>query len=513
MTMAANSCCDAPTLELIHDTGETVCVQCGAVVDAGSLVAAPCERIPRFASSGLAASARHHASSSGGGGAAAASGGGGVAADSALSGQGLTFVSSNALDEHAQWLAIAKAGPRSLQYKANVGLGTDGMTRHIYIAALQVGRVAMRMRLSSVQVKEVLEYFRRVRAAGPFGGTLDCIAAACVYVVCRSHSIPATFLQLAEAAQVNVFTLQRTFGRLVHHLKLSLPAVNEVALVESVVQAVPELSHEAVPILSQYAICLLELGKQSWVSSGRRPLPIALAATDLANQIYAQNENLPSILPQLCEKFGVHINTARARARELRLNLLQHAQALPWRANITERNVVAHVKLLVENPSSFTGLRPVDCDAEGNAPTTLAVADKSATSSSVASGVPRSFVLATRNSELRMAKLEAAKARLVAILALSTAQTQELEASLTADRDMLDLLLERLLLHGVVRSWGGCFVLGFFVCLFVFKLNLVIVVLLCAQCVNLTERHRLVGTLSVAATRHGRTHWASNDRI
>ncbi|XP_004347488.1 hypothetical protein CAOG_04738 [Capsaspora owczarzaki ATCC 30864] len=426
MTMAANSCCDAPTLELIHDTGETVCVQCGAVVDAGSLVAAPCERIPRFASSGLAASARHHASSSGGGGAAAASGGGGVAADSASSGQGLTFVSSNALDEHAQWLAIAKAGPRSLQLAE-----------------------CMRMRLSSVQVKEVLEYFRRVRAAGPFGGTLDCIAAACVYVVCRAHSIPATFLQLAEAAQVNVFTLQRTFGRLVQHLKLSLPAVNEVALVESVVKAVPELSHEAVPILSQYAICLLELGKQSWVSSGRRPLPIALAATDLANQIYAQNENLPSILPQLCEKFGVHINTARARARELRLNLLQHAQALPWRANITERNVVAHVKLLVENPSSFTGLRPVDCDAEGNAPTTLAVADKSATSSSVASGVPRSFVLATRNSELRMAKLEAAKARLVAILALSTAQTQELEASLAADRDMVDLLLERLLLHGV----------------------------------------------------------------
>lgn len=84
--------------------------------------------------------------------------------------------------------------------------------------------------------------------------------------------------------------------------------------------------------------------------SGRRPLPVVIAAIDVTCQILAQTPNAPSLhLKTLCVQFGVGENTARARAREIKNKILDIARPLPWMKSLSDANILASSRLVLEN--------------------------------------------------------------------------------------------------------------------------------------------------------------------
>lgn len=97
---------------------------------------------------------------------------------------------------------------------------------------------------------------------------------------------------------------------------------------------------------------LVELADETWLVTGRHPLPIITAATFLAWQSLQPSGRLTCTLARFCKLANVDLpSPASSRLQELLAVLLQMAEQLPWLQilKLNKRSVVKHIGDLLQH--------------------------------------------------------------------------------------------------------------------------------------------------------------------
>uniref|UniRef100_A0AAV2JJR6 TFIIB-type domain-containing protein n=1 Tax=Knipowitschia caucasica TaxID=637954 RepID=A0AAV2JJR6_KNICA len=173
--------CGSSEVDVDHARGVSVCMGCGSVLEDGLIVSEV-----EFVEGG---------------------GGGSLAVGQFVSSQGgsrnPTFGDSHlsmGQESRAQTLQKAKALIRTMGHQLQ-------MNQHCLDTAFNFYRMALNKRLTS-------------------GRKSVHVAAACLYMVCRTEGTPHMLLDLSDLVQVNVYVLGRTFLSLARELCINAPAID-----------------------------------------------------------------------------------------------------------------------------------------------------------------------------------------------------------------------------------------------------------------------------------------------
>lgn len=104
--------------------------------------------------------------------------------------------------------------------------------------------------------------------------------------------------------------------------------------------------------LTKRALALVELAADSWIVTGRRPVPIMMASIFLAWQSLNPNKHrLKFSLEKFCQLAKVNKNkAAMKRIAEIKEVLCKLGKEIPWvREAVTPDNVVRHVEDILKN--------------------------------------------------------------------------------------------------------------------------------------------------------------------
>jgi transcription initiation factor TFIIIB Brf1 subunit/transcription initiation factor TFIIB len=299
----------------------------------------------------------------------------------------------------------------------------------------------------------------------------ELLAASIAYIILRQNAKPYSLLDLADKVQCDVFALGRVYCRVVQRNKISLEEIDPVLFIDracSHLASQTELG-DSLRMIKMQAVRLVNVAKGDWLVTGRRPSAVAAAAIGLAMESY----NLKPNLKVLGESLHIAEPTIRLRAKELKEAMVQFGKSLPWGADITIKNVAAHLPLLLKhleimNRPPNQVAPPIDDDGEEpepevSSPTTQAqVTEKP---------FPPAFWQSKIARDRRQAKILRAKRRILAViqrdktamktlgpvvsvvvqsLSSSASQPDSPDANEDAgDIDHEDLAIERLLLQGV----------------------------------------------------------------
>lgn len=104
--------------------------------------------------------------------------------------------------------------------------------------------------------------------------------------------------------------------------------------------------------LTKRAVALVELAADSWIVTGRKPIPIMMAATYLAWQSLKPNKHrLKFSLDKFCQVAKVKkLKSAMTRVAEIKEVLCKLGKEIPWvRETVTPDNVIQLVECILQN--------------------------------------------------------------------------------------------------------------------------------------------------------------------
>ncbi|XP_077593415.1 transcription factor IIIB 50 kDa subunit isoform X1 [Stigmatopora nigra] len=187
----------------------------------------------------------------------------------------------------------------------------------------------------------------------------DNLAGCCVLVSCRQLNWPITIGTVACLLDADISTLGAIYLEMVQVLKIQAPLVNISDMMEAHCQEykissldVHENFAENCKDLNKRALSLLEMAADSWIVTGRKPLPLMMAAVYLAWQSLNPNKfRLKMSLDKFCAIAKVRKNqTASKRVGEIKSVLCKLGQEIPWlTGSVTMDNVAWHVADVVKN--------------------------------------------------------------------------------------------------------------------------------------------------------------------
>ncbi|XP_055086871.1 transcription factor IIIB 90 kDa subunit-like [Periophthalmus magnuspinnatus] len=127
------------------------------------------------------------------------------------------------------------------------------------------------------------------------------VAAACIYMVCRTEGTPHMLLDLSDLVQVNVYVLGKTFLTLARELCINAPAIDPCLYIPRFAQMLEfgEKNHE----VSMTALRLVQRMKRDWMHTGRRPSGLCGAALLVAARMYEFRRTIKEIVDvvKVCE--------------------------------------------------------------------------------------------------------------------------------------------------------------------------------------------------------------------
>ncbi|XP_054896012.1 transcription factor IIIB 50 kDa subunit [Poeciliopsis prolifica] len=219
------------------------------------------------------------------------------------------------------------------------------------------------LRLNSEIEDLALTYFRQAYQQESFiNVTLqrkEVLAGCCVYVSCRQRDWPITLGTISSLLDADQTLVGGVYQEMIKILNIQAPFVNIADVIEAHVQeykinaqhVTKELAEDS-KVLTKRAVALVELAGDSWIVTGRRPLPIMMAATYLGWQSLNPNKHrLRLSLDKFCHLAKVQKrNPAVMRITELKEVLCKLGQELPWvRETVTKDNVVRLVGDILEH--------------------------------------------------------------------------------------------------------------------------------------------------------------------
>lgn len=204
----------------------------------------------------------------------------------------------------------------------------------------------------------------------------EVVVGCCVLITCRQHNWPLTMGAICTLLYADLDVFSSTYMQIVKLLGLDVPSLCLADLVKSycssfnLFQASPSMPAKYVEdkdkMLSR-TLLLVELANETWLVTGRHPLPIITAATFLAWQSLRPSDRLTCSLARFCKLANVDLPyPAASRLQELLAVLLQMASQLAWLQvlKLDKRSVVKHIGDLLQHRHMLVRMAFQDGTAE-----------------------------------------------------------------------------------------------------------------------------------------------------
>ncbi|XP_004637317.1 transcription factor IIIB 50 kDa subunit [Octodon degus] len=189
----------------------------------------------------------------------------------------------------------------------------------------------------------------------------EVLVGCCVLITCRQHNWPLTMGTICALLYADLDMFSGTYMQIVKLLGLDVPSLCMADLVKTycssfrLFQASPSMPAKYVEdkdkMLSR-TLQLVELASETWLVTGRHPLPVITAAAFLAWQSLRPSDRLTCSLARFCKMAKVDLPyPAASRLQELVAVLLRMAEQLAWLQvlKLNKRSVVKHIGDLLQH--------------------------------------------------------------------------------------------------------------------------------------------------------------------
>uniref|UniRef100_A0A3Q3JTQ0 BRF2-like C-terminal domain-containing protein n=1 Tax=Monopterus albus TaxID=43700 RepID=A0A3Q3JTQ0_MONAL len=162
----------------------------------------------------------------------------------------------------------------------------------------------------------------------------EVLAGCCVLVSCRLLNWPITMATILCLINADPTLVGEVYQEMISALKIEAPIVLITDVIETHIQ-------------TRCAVALVELAADSWIVTGRKPVPIIMAAVYLA----WQSLRLKTSLEKFCQIAKVNkYRPAVKRIAEIKEALCKLGKEIPWvREAVTPDNVVQHVEDILQH--------------------------------------------------------------------------------------------------------------------------------------------------------------------
>ncbi|NWU91988.1 BRF2 factor, partial [Upupa epops] len=221
------------------------------------------------------------------------------------------------------------------------------------------------LQLPAVFEETAVSYFRRALQLPAFHlvslEKKELLGGCCVFVTCRQHNWPLTMGTVCSLLYAKQELFAGVFQSLQQELGLSVPALSLADLVKTHLGSfrllqrgadVPAPFAEDKEKLVARTLQVVELASETWLVTGRHPVPIVTAAAFLAWQSLQPPGRLSCTLGRFCKLAGVDLPPpAYLRLKELLEILLRMASQLAWLRvfRLDKKTVVKHVGELLQH--------------------------------------------------------------------------------------------------------------------------------------------------------------------
>uniref|UniRef100_A0A6I8RHF8 Transcription factor IIIB 50 kDa subunit n=1 Tax=Xenopus tropicalis TaxID=8364 RepID=A0A6I8RHF8_XENTR len=183
----------------------------------------------------------------------------------------------------------------------------------------------------------------------------EIIVGCCVYITCRQHQWPITMATICSLVYAKKELFASIFLSIVQVLKLDVPSVSLQNLVMSHCRSfklfkdsceVPSHYAEKLDTVSERTVQTVELAYETWLVTGRHPIPIITAAAYISWQSLLPARRLSCSLSRFCKLSDVDLPPPSAiRLRELQGTLIKLSVYLPWLKvlSLNKKTVVQHL--------------------------------------------------------------------------------------------------------------------------------------------------------------------------
>ncbi|NXY78998.1 BRF2 factor, partial [Glareola pratincola] len=189
----------------------------------------------------------------------------------------------------------------------------------------------------------------------------ELLGGCCVFVTCRQHNWPVTMGTICSLLYAKQELFASVYLTLQKELELSVPALSLADLVKTHLNSFRLFQHAAdVPArfvedkekMVARTMQVVELASETWLVTGRHPVPIITAAAFLSWQSLQPAARLTCTLARFCKVAGVDLPPpAHLRLKELLEILLRMASQLAWLRvfNVDKKTVVKHIGDLLQH--------------------------------------------------------------------------------------------------------------------------------------------------------------------
>ncbi|XP_075300725.1 transcription factor IIIB 50 kDa subunit [Opisthocomus hoazin] len=189
----------------------------------------------------------------------------------------------------------------------------------------------------------------------------ELLGGCCVFVTCRQHNWPLTMGTICSLLYAKQELFAGVFVSLQRELGLSVPALSLGDLVKTHLNSFRLFQHAAdVPApfvedkekMVARTAQIVELASETWLVTGRHPVPVVTAAAFLSWQSLRPAARLSCTLARFCTLAGIDLPPpAHLRLKELLEILLRMASQLAWLRvfNLDKKTVVKHVGDLLQH--------------------------------------------------------------------------------------------------------------------------------------------------------------------
>ncbi|XP_040198117.1 transcription factor IIIB 50 kDa subunit [Rana temporaria] len=184
----------------------------------------------------------------------------------------------------------------------------------------------------------------------------EAIMGCCVYITCRQHRWPITMGTVCALMYSQKELFSAVLPKLVEALRIDLPTFDLQNLVESHCKSfrllqnssnAPEGFAESLGRVLERTLKTVELAGETWLVTGRQPVPIITAAAFLSWKSLRPAPRISCSLIRFCKlcEIGTPTQAVKCRLRELLETFLQLAQQLPWlkMTSLDNKTVVQHL--------------------------------------------------------------------------------------------------------------------------------------------------------------------------
>ncbi|XP_007516756.1 transcription factor IIIB 50 kDa subunit [Erinaceus europaeus] len=189
----------------------------------------------------------------------------------------------------------------------------------------------------------------------------EVLVGCCVLITCRQHNWPLTMGTICTLLYADLDVFSGTYMQIVKLLGLDVPSLCLADLVKTYCSSfklfqasasVPTKYVEDKEKMLSRTLQLVELADETWLVTGRHPLPVITAAAFLAWQSLQPSNRLSCSLTRFCKLANVELPyPASARLQELLTVLLQMSEQLVWLQflKLDKRAVVKHIGDLLQH--------------------------------------------------------------------------------------------------------------------------------------------------------------------